>query len=323
MGTADPDYVKEFKKLDLYLRDLELMRTELIPGADKKGVGADDLKGLDKWSKQKVQLSHKLKTLRDGVDKLDEVKKTLAAGERDQEVIKLMSQNSKVLKEVTAMWTELKQILIEDEKKTGKKALDEKTLADRKKMTKNLGKEILDLTNRNSRVPGSAAPATTDADVDRLDEKKGGAAKRRDDRKKARDKRKKARGGDDGEMDDLGEPDKPPQPMSAQEQAFMEARDAAYQEQDAMLDEINKGLDELLELGEDMNKQLQMQQHMLDEVEKKMDDNIDKLKGVNQRMKKLLDDTGGIERWCPRLVLAIVVLALAGYIFTIVTGSKP
>jgi len=151
---------------------------------DAKGGSKEDMKGLDKWSKQKVVINNKLKEIRDGIDKLEEYKKTLPPGERDAEVIKLMNNNSKMLKEVTADWAEMKQILIKDEQKKGKKKLDKKTIADRRKLTKNLGKEILDLGNRNSHIPQSAT--ATDADLARLD-----AREKRNKTKKGREKGEK------------------------------------------------------------------------------------------------------------------------------------
>jgi len=210
--------------------------------------------------------------------------------------------------------------LINFEAKKGKKGLDEKTIVDRRKITKNLGKEIVELSNRNSRVPGQNGTAATDGDVERLDDGKRSSNKRREERRAKREKRKKGKK-EDGELDELGDDGKEPVQMSAQEQAFMEARDVALAEQDLIIDEISKGLDELLELGEDMNKTIQMQNHMLAEVEKKVDSNLEKLRNVNQRLKTILDQTGGLERWCPMIVLAIVLLALGGYIFTITTGK--
>jgi len=138
---------------------------------------------------------------------------------------------------------------------------------------------------------------------------------KREERKAKRDKRRKGKDGED-ELDDLGT-DKDAAPMSAQEQAFMEQRDQAYVEQDEILDIISKGLDELLEIGEDINKTLVLQEHMLDEVEKKVERNIVLLQGANQRLKTMLEETGGLERWCPILILGIVLLALIGYIYTI------
>jgi len=81
---------------------------------------------MDKFQKKKLELSNKLKEVRDGIGRLDEAKRTLGAGQRDPEVIKIMTENSKLLKEATQMWTDLKQILLEDETRKGKKRLEKK-----------------------------------------------------------------------------------------------------------------------------------------------------------------------------------------------------
>jgi len=319
---AEADFKADVRKLDYMLKDLREMQTELLP--NDSSTKPEDLKNLDKFGKKKLELNNKLKECRDGITRLDDAKRTLSAGQRDMEVIKLLNENSKMLKEATAMWTELKQILLEDEAKKGKKRLDSKVLSDRRKMTKLLGKEIVELTNKNSRTQGPTSnlvkSSTGDLDEEKLDRdarRDQRTAKKREERRQKRDKRRGKRGKgekDEDELDDM----KDVQPMSAQEQAFMEEKDTAYKEQDAVLEEISKGLDELLELGEDMNKNLKVQENMLDELGTKIDNNIENFKNANARLKHLLDESGGLSRWCPMIICFIILIALCGYIFSIV-----
>jgi len=109
--------------------------------------------------------------------------------------------------------------------------------------------------------------------------------------------------------------------MSAQVQAFMEEKDTAIKEQDEILKEINKGLDDLLHMAEDINKTLKVQDAMLDELGEKIDNNIEAFKTANLKLKHLLKESGGLSRWCPILICFIILLALVGYIYSIVKGG--
>jgi len=174
------------------------------------------------------------------------------------------------------------------------------------------------MTHKNSRVQGPQS-SNLNIDEDKLDRdarRDKTNAKKREERRQKRDKRRGRRKGDkeEDEMDDMKEV----RPMSAQEQTFMEEKDTAYKEQEVILDEINKGLEELLEIGEDMNKNLKVQGHMLEELGDKIDANIENFKNANVRLKHLLDESGGLSRWCPIIICFIILIALCGYIFSIV-----
>jgi hypothetical protein len=317
--AANADYAKEFKKLDFMLQDLRSMQAELLPNDNK---GDENTAGMDKFTKAKSAVNKKLKEVREGVQRLEDAKRN-TKGERDAEVIKIMTGNTRIIKEATALWSELKQTLIKEEKSSKGKKMDRKLIEDRNKMVKTLGQEIVDLTNRNSRIPGGEGPAgQTEPDLEDGQGIGGGrgdkkSKKREERRAKRKEKTKKAGAGGGGggggsEMDDLADA----APMSQQEQAFMEARDTAFAEQDQMLDEISKGLDELLELGEDMNKNLKMQQEMLDEVGDKIDRNIAALQTANSRLKNLLEQSGGLSRWLPMMICIVFLLALVGYLYS-------
>jgi len=327
---ATSEFKADIRKLDHMLKDLRDMQSELLPNETSDKM-KEDLKNMDAFGKKKVALNAKLKECRDGIARLDEAKRTLAVGQRDQDVIKITAENRAALKEATTLWTELKEEFIKDENKSGKKKLDQKILIERRKLTKLLGKEIVDLTNRNQSSsvrdgPGrptlslSGAPDNDDpTKADRDARRKTKEAQQREDRRKKRDKRRRGRKGEekDDEMDDF----KDAQPMSAQVQAFMEEKDTALKEQDGILTEINKGLDDLLHMAEDINKTLKVQDAMLDELGTKIDNNIEAFKTANLKLKHLLKESGGLSRWCPILICFIILLALLGYIYSMVKGG--
>jgi len=106
-----------------------------------------------------------------------------------------------------------------------------------------------------------------------------------------------------------------PQPLTAKQQAFIKEsieRDLAL---DAKLSAIKKGVMTLGAIANDINNELDVQQVMLDEVDSKMVNVTDKLETRNHEMKQLLEATGGAGRWCPALVLCIILMACVGYIY--------
>merc|ERR1712228_560275 len=106
-----------------------------------------------------------------------------------------------------------------------------------------------------------------------------------------------------------------PQPLTSKQQAFIQEsieRDAVLDEK---LDIIKKGVMQLGAIAGDINNELEVQQVMLDEVEQKMDGITEKLESRNEQIKKLLDSSGGATRWCPVLILCVILMACVGYIY--------
>lgn len=58
---------------------------------------------------------------------------------------------------------------------------------------------------------------------------------------------------------------------------------------------------------------------MLDELGDKIDDTTAKYETANLRLNKLLDATGGVSRWCPLIIVGVILLALLAYIYKILT----
>merc|ERR1712013_322524 len=106
-----------------------------------------------------------------------------------------------------------------------------------------------------------------------------------------------------------------PQPLTAKQQAFITKsieRDLAL---DAKLCAIKKGVMTLGAIAGDINNELDVQSVMLDEVDSKMVNVTDRLETRNHEIKALLESTGGARRWCPALVLCIILMACVGYIY--------
>jgi len=299
--------------------DLKKMKVALV-GEDGDGneISEEELKTMDKFQKKKRELNLSLKRLREDSAKLTELRKA-KGDERDKNVIGMMAENNKLIQTCGESWKELKLILQDDSKNQKMaKSLGEKELSNRSRTIQLLGQEICDLTAINNRVKDSG-PKNVDeltTETNKTESKKDAGRKERTDRL---NKRKERRGGgktgkggamelDDAEIRDVT-------PASAQEQKFMDQVQANVGDQDEMLDEIAKGLDELKELSLDMNKQLTLQNTMITEVGDEMDKTIEKFKTANGRLKDILDDQGGMTRWCPMIICLCLLLALAGYLF--------
>jgi len=107
-----------------------------------------------------------------------------------------------------------------------------------------------------------------------------------------------------------------PIPLTVQQQQFIQQsieKDKVFEEK---LDEIKKGVIQLGMMATDINQEIDKQNAMLDEVEHKIDKTTEKLVSRNAKMKAILEESGGLQRWCPVLILLVILLALLGYIYS-------
>jgi len=294
------------------------MRNELDPDG-KGGENDTPLNPLDKYSGKKRELNLLLKDLREEVDRLQMLREKAPDG-RDAATIKLYAENSKKLKEATQMWNELKDQVIKDQKK-GK--MDEKDLADRKKMVTVFAEEIQSLVNKNAHVKAAKQSETTK----QLENKREERTRRRKEEKEKREAKRKARraeagekgGKDDDDKDIINEEDiRPMSPDDAQIQAFMKDVDDQKAEQDLMLDEVLKGMNELKQIAGDLNTGIKTGIALAGEAEVAMDNTINTLKKSNDRLREILEESGGMSRWCPIFICFVILLALVGYILNTV-----
>lgn len=313
-GMKKMDSKSQIRRIDFMLKDLTAMKQELLPGEGE--LTKDDLKGKDKFDKQRAAVNHKLKETRAGIEAMQDIKRTSSGNGRDAQVIKQMVENEKLIKEASALWSQLKQIHAKALKK--KKKDQEALLEERSKLVRVLGEELVNLINMNSRTKGSNATAEAltkelnDDGTSGSAKKSGRLAEKRAQRKNRRKNRRGGGKGDDIELDE-------PVQMSEQDQAFMDKRDEVYAEQDKILGEISEGLDELLEIGTDINKELKTQNLMINELGVVVDRANENIANANIRLKGMLEKSGGLTLWIPRLMCFILFFALLGYAYTLIS----
>jgi hypothetical protein len=301
-GNNSADARNQAKHLSVMVADLREMKAELLPN-EQDVARKEEMKNFDQFERIKHGLNVQLKELRVEVEKWADLKKE-NGGERDAAMIKLQSANNKALATAMNEWTNLKAQLVKDQKRKNDK-LDEKVLADRNEMVQLLGKEIQRLSEQNATVRVQKTAAELNIEERR--------EKRAQQKREAREQRRKKRGGKNGDAIELD--DDLNSPMSQQEQEFQNQVDKNTAEQDQILDLISAGLDELKELSLDMNKNLKLQSAMLEEVDEKMDKTIAQFKSANARLQDILEQTGGVSRWCPMIMCLVILLALVGFIF--------
>jgi len=300
----------EARKLAAMIADLQTIKAELLPD-EKDKQRAEDMKHFDDFQRKKHGLNVMLQDIRADVDRLNELRKKLGREERDTQTIRLQSDNTIRLKEAIELFNDVKKQLDKDAARTGRKKLEEKELNDRRHLVILLGEDIKDLTNQNARVKAIAGENETELAI-RVEKRRQRETERREKRTEARKSRRHLR--NDFDADELKEA----QPYSEQEQAFEQKVAENMAEQDAMLQEIINGLDELKEIANEANKQLTVQKAMLEQVDDKIDSNIRQFKSANKRLQTILDESGGLSRWCPVLICLVVLLALIGYLFGVV-----
>jgi uncharacterized phage infection (PIP) family protein YhgE len=293
------------------IKELATMKLELDPDG-KGGEEGKPLNPLDKYQGKKRELNILLKDLREEVDRLCQLREKAPDG-RDTATIKLYAENARKLKDATAMWNELKEQVIKDQKK-GK--MDEKELADRKKMVTVFAEEIQQLVNKNSHTKAIKTSETTK----QLENKREERTRRRKEEKEKREAKRKARRGDgkgakSDDEDVINDEDiKPVTQDDVQIQQFMKDVDEQKEEQDKMLDEVLKGMNELKQIATDLNVGIKTGTALVDELDTAMDKTINNFKKSNDRLKEILEESGGMSRWCPVLICIVILLALVGYI---------
>merc|ERR1719445_811370 len=109
-----------------------------------------------------------------------------------------------------------------------------------------------------------------------------------------------------------------PAHVDEKEQAFVDEVNRNREKEDEMLDQISKGLDELKNLGTDINNTLSYHNEMLKGVDEELQNVAAQFESGNQRLQNLLDAQGGPTRWLPRMCCLIILLAIVGYILKLV-----
>jgi len=95
---------------------------------------------------------------------------------------------------------------------------------------------------------------------------------------------------------------------SEKEQQFLARVEQSRQEEEEMLQLITEGVTELHELAVTLNRLLKQSQQLIQEVDEKMDRVQAQLDGANKKMTEMLEQTGGVTRWCPVCICAMIIL---------------
>jgi len=124
--------------------------------------------------------------------------------------------------------------------------------------------------------------------------------------RQARERRRKQR-------ENLSESD---YPLTQNQQDFIQKSIERDAELDIKLIYTVNAVRNLGEIARSINEELEKQGHMIFEIGGIMDNLEEKLETRNSQLKKLLETSGGARRWCPILVLCVLLLALCGYIYS-------
>lgn len=302
-------------RLRAMLADLRDIKRELLPAPGEK---AEDQLNLDDYGKKMLDLTKLLQEVRTEVDRLNELRAAAPDG-RDVNTIRIANDNLKNLKKASDIWKEAKQVLLRD---AARKKIDEKTVDDRKRKLTLVFDEIKELSNKNSSVRIEKTAIEKDIDAKKAERER----RRKEAKAKAKSRRRAKRdgtdgdGGDDGDDKDAADADdiemRPVQQATAQEQAFFEEVAKNKEEQDKMLDDILKGVTELGDIANAIKTQIDIGSAMADELETKLDKTIATFKTSNAKLQELLDESGGMSRWCPVLICLIILLACGGYLYS-------
>jgi hypothetical protein len=102
------------------------------------------------------------------------------------------------------------------------------------------------------------------------------------------------------------------EPLTAEHQEQLSHIAVSINEQDQVLQEIDQGLDNLLEIANKMNDELELQKIMIHDIDAKTDKKQTKLDNTNKRMLDIKKITNGRPICC--YILCFVLLGVCGYV---------
>jgi len=199
------------------------------------------------------------------------------------------------IKEAHELQTQLEDAYQKDQSRfdrNKKDALDEEEIKDRK--------EIFELLQQDLKY--------TECQFKPEEPQSGGFALAREGKSRRQRKREEGSAADE------------PIPLTEKQQVFIQESIQRDAQLDEKLDVILEGVKQLGQIAFDIQEEFQKQDVMLSEIEQKMDDVQAKLESRNEQVKKLLDATGGAQRWCPVLILCVILVALVGYVYNLGTN---
>eukprot|EP01083_Nonionella_stella_P109588 319729_1 len=282
MTSVDKQQLRQITQL---IKEIEIIEVEC---SGKKGRSAAESK-LDEFQITKLDLNEQLQTIKQDIKTRKGIEERVGT---NAETIKLKNKIKSGLDEAKRLHQKLEAAYAEDEREAdnGHSDLKSDEIKSREELVM-LMKQDLEYTENEFEPKSSGAVG-------------GGGFQLA---AKAREKRKKKR--------DQGLISSEPQPLTQKQQAFIQESIERDQILDEKLDLIKAGVQQLNAIGSDINEELDKQKVMLDEVEQKMDRVTERLENRNEQIKKLLDSSGGAARWCPVLILCVILMACVGYIY--------
>jgi SYP7 family syntaxin len=99
---------------------------------------------------------------------------------------------------------------------------------------------------------------------------------------------------------------------------LLERKNVAIDEQ---LEVVAEGVNELKSIALNMRDEVKVQSAMVDEITSKVDSASSHLNNMNRKMKQTLAKTRSADRFILDFILLVVLLAIVGYIISMVTGN--
>lgn len=113
------------------------------------------------------------------------------------------------------------------------------------------------------------------------------------------------------------------QDMTGEQMQKLEEVRAQSKEQDMILDEMSKGLDELQELAEKMQDELQLQDKMLSDLDAKTEKTQGKVDKINDRMKDALAKMNDkASNTCVYLICVVLLLGIISVAYNMATTAQ-
>eukprot|EP00475_Leptophrys_vorax_P006210 TRINITY_DN13817_c1_g1_i1.p1 TRINITY_DN13817_c1_g1~~TRINITY_DN13817_c1_g1_i1.p1 ORF type:complete len:293 (+),score=84.16 TRINITY_DN13817_c1_g1_i1:26-904(+) len=286
-------------KIKNLIRDLEVIERECLPDSMRKnddGEGGQNQSNVDAFTAAKRDLGNLLKELEEGIMERDKVVEEFG---RCQKSVELRTANEKLLGSCTSKYEDLKSIY-EKEASKKKPKYSEEQLKAMGEFVQLAGEEMQSLENAHN---------------------KRGKEKKQTFARDLRDQRAADRAVQVELARNEGREIEPQQnqPVSAQTQAFLEQKAEHDLEFGKDQDDILQGVIRLRLLAEQIGNELDAQDLMINDIDKEMDTLVDKFKVSNKQLKALVRDSGGTSRWCVLLFLFIILIALVGYMFNLIS----
>lgn len=289
------------------INDLEVIREECL-GNNKKEKSkkpADSFLSLKEDITLSLdEISKKVKERNEVIDKYG----------RTQQSIRLGMQIAKDIERCKETFNKLQRAFDKDQNRFLNKLTPEE-IETRRKVINLLQSMIRDIdtvnANPRSNRPKGNNRIASQAKAD-LDEQK----KKEDEEKRAKEKDRKRGGrGRRGDDEDTTK-DTEMQPLSHDEEVFLQNAQVKDEQIDAKLDEVLRGVLILKDISMNIHEEIQVQNTMITDLDSKVTKTIDRFRFANNKMKELLEASGGAARWCPIIIAIIILVALAGYILS-------